>query len=57
MGRKYIPKRIRPEEAYKKEGLIYVEPIQTKINTKDYEFLTEEEKKEEDEYLEKKING
>ena len=41
----------------KKEGLIYVEPIQPNINPKDYEFWTEEEKKEEDEYLEKKING
>ena len=57
LGRKYIPKRIMPEEVYKKEGLVYVEPIQPNINPKDYEFWTEEEKKEEDEYLEKKING
>ena len=57
LGRKYIPKRIMPEEAYKKEGLRYEEPIQPNINPKDYEFWTEEEKKEEDEYLDKKING
>ena len=55
LGKKYIPKGIFPEDAYKMEGIMLQMPPEPKVDMNDSGNWTEEERKRFNDELDKKL--